>query len=174
MNTVPTVVAQGKHLRLMRVGTWEYVERANISGIVGIIAVTDDGKLLLVEQYRPPVGKNVIELPAGLAGDVRGQEDEGLLAAARRELLEETGYEAAEMILLPSGPVSAGLSTEVVTMVRATKLRKVASGGGDASERITVHEVPLAEVVSLLGQMEASGRLVDLKVYVGLYFARGN
>src|SRR5437868_5276351 len=90
-------IAKGKHLHLVRRGTWEFAHRPNITGIVGIVAVTDDGKLILVEQFRPPVNTAVIELPAGLAGDVAGADDEPLAAAARRELLEETGFDAAEM-----------------------------------------------------------------------------
>src|ERR1700759_4607932 len=93
----PTTVYDGKYIRMVKRGKWEYAARKGVSGIVAIIAVTDDGKLVLVEQYRAPVGKRGIELPAGLAGDVAGQEDEELAAAAGRELLEETGYEASRM-----------------------------------------------------------------------------
>src|SRR4051812_22417920 len=95
-NNVKTL-CDGKHIRLVQKGKWEFVERKKVSGIVGIVAVTDDGKLILVEQFRPPVNKRVIEIPAGLAGDVAGREEESLETAARRELLEETGYEAREM-----------------------------------------------------------------------------
>src|SRR5215217_1288754 len=91
----PTTIAEGKRVRLVRRGDWEFVTRKKSSGIVAIVAVTDDYKLVLVEQYRPPVAKSVIELPAGLAGDEAGHEQEDLLTAARRELLEETGYEAS-------------------------------------------------------------------------------
>ena len=96
----PETLAEGRFLRLVRRGKWEYATRKGVSGIVGIVAVTDDGRLVLVEQDRPPVGKRVIELPAGLAGDVSGQEDEELASAARRELLEETGYAADEWVHL--------------------------------------------------------------------------
>jgi ADP-ribose pyrophosphatase len=161
----------GKYLRLVKVGRWEYVSRKKVSGIVGIVAVTDAGKLVLVEQYRVPVGRNVIELPAGLAGDVAGQEAEPMEAAARRELLEETGYEAREMIALTAGVASAGLCDEVIQLMRATGLKKVAAGGGDASERITVHEVPLGEVEAWLAQRRKEGKLLDLKIYGALYFA---
>src|SRR5437763_12448041 len=91
------IISQGKHLTFLRRGGWEMVRRRNICGIVGIVAVTDDRKLILVEQYRPPVGKRVIEIPAGLAGDAEGHRDEALETAAQRELREETGYEAAHM-----------------------------------------------------------------------------
>lgn len=161
----------GKHVRLVSRGGWEYAQRKSVTGIVAILAVTNDGKLILVEQYRPPVGKRVIELPAGLAGDVAGQETEELAAAARRELLEETGYEADEMNYLADGAASAGITDEVITLFRATGLRKTGAGEGDGSEDITVHEVPLADVRRWLEERRAGGSLIDLKVFSGLYFA---
>jgi ADP-ribose pyrophosphatase len=146
------------------------VTRKSISGIVAIVAVTDDGKLLLVEQYRPPVAKSVIELPAGLAGDEAGHEQEDLSAAARRELLEETGYEADEMEFLTEGTPSAGIADEIITLFRASGLKKTGKGEGDGSEQITLHEVAVNEVISWLEQKRQAGLLVDLKVYSGLYF----
>ena len=142
-----------------------------MSGIVGIVAVTDDGNLLLVEQPRPAVGRNVIEIPAGLAGDVAGHETEALAAAAMRELLEETGYEAAKMELLTEGAASAGISDEIITLFRATGLKKVGKGEGDGSEQITLHEIPVQRVVSWLDEQRQLGKLFDLKVYGALYFA---
>ena len=62
--------------------------------MVAIIAVTDEDKLLLVEQHRPPVNQTVLELPAGLVGDLSDHPMEDLEQAAQRELLEETGYRA--------------------------------------------------------------------------------
>lgn len=165
------VLAEGKHIRLMRRHGWEYAERANATGIVAVLAVTNEGRLILTEQYREPVRKSVIELPAGLAGDIRGDEGEALAKAAHRELLEETGYEAAKMIYLTEGPPSAGLSTEVITFFRAVGVRRVSSGGGVGHERIKVHEVPLAEAATWLQNAGARGLLIDPKVYTGLYFA---
>jgi len=94
----------GKHVHFVKVGGWEFADRPHISGIVAIVALTSKGEALLVEQFRPPVGKSVIELPAGLSGDVAGSAKEELVEAARRELLEETGYEAGEMVFLTEGP----------------------------------------------------------------------
>ena len=166
-----TTLYDGKFIRLVRQHNWEFVQRKNVSGIVGIVAVTDDRRLVLVEQFRPPVGKPVIELPAGLAGDVAGSEAEELAEAARRELLEETGYQAAEMTRLCAGTASAGLGDEVVTLFRAAGLKKVGAGEGDGHEQITLHEVPLAGIERWLDDQAAGGKLVDLKVYTGLYFA---
>jgi len=165
------VLAEGQHLRLVRRGGWEYAERVRGTGIVVIVAVTEDGRLLLTEQHRIPVGRPVVELPAGLAGDRVEDAGEDLETAARRELLEETGYEAQAFERLTEGPPSAGLSSEVVTLLRAVGLRRVGPGGGDAHEAITVHAVPLGEVPGWLDAVARRGCLVDSKVYAGLYFA---
>src|SRR5262245_2271611 len=93
----------GRHLSIVARGKWEYATRNTRRPAVGIVALTDDGKVVLVEQNRPPVGATVIELPAGLAGDIAGAEQEPLLAAAQRELLEETGYVASRWTQLISG-----------------------------------------------------------------------
>jgi ADP-ribose pyrophosphatase len=165
------VLGEGRFLRLVDVDGWEYAERTSVTGIVTIAAAVD-GRILLVEQYRPPLRANVIELPAGLAGDVPDSADEELEAAARRELEEETGYRAANWERLFAGPLSAGMTTEVVTFFRATALERSGKGGGNGSERITVHEVPLAAARPWLAQQERAGKLVDPKVYVGLYALR--
>jgi ADP-ribose pyrophosphatase len=165
-------LGRGRFLRLLRRRGWEMAERPGVHGIVVLVAVTPAGELLLVEQFREPVRATVIELPAGLAGDEPGQEDEALEAAARRELLEETGWECAAVERLTTGPPSAGLSSEVVTLLRATGLERRSSGGGVGDEGITVHAVPLAEVPAWLQAREAAGTLVDPKVWAGLWFAR--
>ena len=69
------------------------------------------------------------------------------------------------------GPVSAGLSDEVITLFRATGLTKKAAGGGDASEDITVHHVPLDRIDAWLAEQTKAGKMVDLKLYAGLRFA---
>lgn len=167
----PQTLADGKFIRLVKQGKWEYAQRKGISGIVTIVAVTDDRKLLLVEQDRAPVGGRVIELPAGLAGDDEEHRGEDLANAARRELLEETGYEADEMAQVAQGPPSAGMTDEIITLFVARGLRKVGEAEGDGSEDITVHEVPLDEVVEWLEARWREGRMVDMKVYAGLFFA---
>ncbi len=165
------VLYEGNYLRLVRRGRWEFVERTRCTGVAVLVAVTDENELLLVEQLRLPLRRRVIELPAGLVGDIAGSEDEGMEVAARRELLEETGYEAPEIEFLTEGPISAGLSTENITFFLARGAKQVAAGGGDDSEDITVHVVPLAEVGEWLRRKEREGFLVDTKVFSGIYFA---
>lgn len=165
------VLYEGDFLRIKRRGRWEYVERANARAAVVIVAVTDADELLLVEQPRIPVNAAVIELPAGLVGDIAGAEDEPLMAAAARELEEETGYRAARLTRLTGGPPSAGLANEHMVLFRAHGLTRVSAGGGDSSEQITPHAVALADVPAWLAARETEGVLVDPKVYAGLYFA---
>jgi len=165
------ILGQGRFLRLIRQGHWEYADRIQARAAVMIIPVTDDGRLVLIEQHRQPLAAKVLELPAGLVGDIAGEEDEALATAAHRELLEETGYEAQRMELLMSGPPSAGMCSEIVAFFLASGLKRVGPGGGDHLEDILVHEVPLAETADWLASRASEGMLVDPKIYAGLYFA---
>jgi ADP-ribose pyrophosphatase len=167
---VKTTLYTGKYLSLIKEGHWEYAERVNATGAAIIVAVTDDQKLLFVEQYRIPVHTRTIELPAGIIGDEAGCNNESHAEAARRELREETGYDAGHIEFLTTGPASGGLTSEVVTLFRASQLRRVGAGGGIAHEKITVHEVPLSEVTAWLGAKAQTGILIEPKVYAGLYF----
>lgn len=162
----------GRHLRLVTRNGWEFVERPGIHGIVLVVAVTPEGRLLLVEQRREAVDADVVELPAGLAGDAESPVGEPLEEAARRELVEETGWDASSMERLTAGPPSAGVTSEVVTLFRARGLSRVGPGGGVEGEAITVHEVPLGSVEAFLAERESAGALVDPKVWAGLLFAR--
>lgn len=162
---------EGEFIRAMRRGHWEYVERVRQIAAVMIVAVTPENELLLIEQYRPPVAGRVLELPAGLAGDIPGSEDEALLVAARRELLEETGYEAESWTVTTSGPTSPGLANEMVTIFLARELRRVHDGGGDESEDIVVHAVPLEGIEGWLERKAEEGLQVEPRIYAGIYFA---
>jgi ADP-ribose pyrophosphatase len=162
-------LAEGRYLRLVDEGGWEYVVRPNATGVVVIVAVTSDDRLVLVEQFRTAVHARVIELPAGLVGDTGDGAGESLETAAHRELIEETGHAADEMVRLAEGPVAVGLASEVVTFFHARGLRRVGPGGGDATESIIVHEVPLAELRGWLAEKERQGAMVDPKLFAGLY-----
>lgn len=160
----------GRFLALIKEGHWEYAERVNATGAAIIVALTDEQKLLLVEQFRIPVHSRTIELPAGIIGDEPDAGDESIEQAANRELIEETGYSAARVEVLTHGPASSGLTSETVSLFRATGLRRVGKGGGIEHEEITVHEVSLDEVDAWLKTKAKTGALIDPKIYAGLYF----
>lgn len=168
--TEEQILYAGDFLQVKRRGRWEFVVRANARAAVVLIPVTPANELVLVQQPRIPTGKSVIELPAGLVGDIAGQEDESFARAAARELEEETGFHAGELLFATAGPPSPGLSSEHTVFYLARSLRKVGAGGGDESEQIIVHVVPLAEIHQWLAACAAEGLLVDPKVYAGLYF----
>ena len=165
------ILYQGKYLALVRRGTWEYSERVGSSGIVALVPITDQKEIVLVEQYRVPTDAFVIEIPAGLVGDKAGQEDESLELGAARELEEETGFRAGKLTRLMEGPSSAGSSNSLLTFFLATELLRTGPGGGDEHEDITVHVVPLATAQAWLEAQVKQGKVLDPKIYAGLYFA---
>ena len=169
MSDRPVTVAEGQFLRLVRRGTWELVERVNVRDVAVLVAITQSDEIILVEQYRIPVQAPMIELPAGLVGDEEGFREEGLLEAANRELEEETGFTAERLAVLSRAPSSGGMTSEIVSFVRADGLRRVGCGGGVADEDITVHLVRVEEVREWLRNHEREGCLVDPKIYAGLY-----
>ncbi len=163
------VLAEGKYIRLIDDDSWEYIERKRGRGVVAIAALTPDHKVLLVEQYRASMKASVLELPAGLVGD-EADAHEDYARAARRELLEETGYEAQEMIWLTQGPSSTGLTNEIIDYFEARGLTKINQGGGVGGENIKVHEAPLATIDQWLMDQMQQGMVVDPRIYIGLYF----
>jgi len=162
-------VYEGKHLSMVRRGHWEFATRNIKKPVVGIVAITDAGNIVLVEQFRPPVDRKVVELPAGLAGDIVGLEDEPLVEAAKRELLEETGYTAKQWTELGYGYSSPGLTDESVMLFLAQGLQKEGRGGGDESEDITIHEIALSEIMNWLAERNLA---VDLKLMAGLFLVQ--
>ncbi len=161
---------EGKYLALRQRDGWEYAERTGDGRAVVIVALNDENEVILVEQFRPPIGSRCLEMPAGLVGDRAEFEGESLEVAAERELLEETGYAAEQMEFLAMGPPSPGALTEQIAFFRATGLRKVSEGGGDDSEDITIRQIPLPEVPRYLESARARGVAIDPKIYAGLYF----
>lgn len=156
-----STVWEGRYLSVQKEGTWEYAARVGGIAAAVIIAI-DDGHVLLVEQYRVPIGCNCLELPAGLVGDEEA--GESVAVAAGRELEEETGYRADRIDDLGVFQSSPGMTSECFTLVRATGLTKVADGGGDAQENITVHRVPLNDVSAFVAAKRAAGVAVDAKM----------
>lgn len=149
---------------------WEYAARKNLSGIVAILAVTDERHLVLCEQFRPALDCRCVELPAGLVGDRDEQRHESMEAAAQRELLEETGYDAVHTQVLFEAVPSSGISDEIITMVRASGLTRRGPGGGDHTEDIVTHTVHLDQLREWLERQRNEGKRVDMKIYAALPF----
>ncbi len=162
---------EGKFLRLLRDGRWEYVARTNAKGAAFIAAVTDAGELVMVEQYRVPLQAASLELPAGIIGDEAEHADEAFEAAALRELEEETGFRAGRIEHILTGPTAPGMSSELLHFYYASELVRVHAGGGVEGENITVHLVPLAGATEWLLAQMAAGKRCDPRVFVGLWFA---
>lgn len=164
---------EGRWLRVLRRGRWEYAERTHGEGMaVIIIAVTPDDEVLFVEQLRISLGRRTIEMPAGLVGDQSSADT--LETAAHRELIEETGWQAEHIDVLLTGPTSSGMSNERIGFVRARGLRRVGLGGGVDSEDITVHHVPRQDAPAWLMRKHAEGFEIDLKLWAGLWMIDHN
>ena len=164
---------EGDWLRLVRIGHWESCERTHGQGMaVIVIAATPADEVLFVEQYRVPLGARTIEMPAGLVGD--DHDEDTLEAAARRELVEETGWQPGSVEVLLVGPTSAGMSNERIAFVRARDLRKVGDGGGVDNEDIVVHAVPRKQAPAWLMRKHAEGFELDLKLWAGLWMLEHN
>jgi ADP-ribose pyrophosphatase len=159
---------EGKRLLVLERDDWQFVERKKGKSAVVILAVTDDDRVVFVEQLRRPVNARVIEFPAGLVGDEEDGDDPG--ETARRELEEETGYVCARVERLTSGPTSPGITSETVSFYRATGLQQRSAGGGVGSEDITIHRVPRNAVVDWLKRKNGEGILIDVKVWAGLWW----
>ena len=156
---------EGRFVTVKQQGTWEYVSRSRGIHAAVILAIDDapDGRhIILVEQYRVPMGKNCLELPAGLVGDDTAGEAAELAAA--RELDEETGYAAAHWRNVGEFYSSPGMVSESFTLLVATGLTKVGEGGGVDSEYIIVHRVPLAGIEDFVAAKRAEGCGIDVRV----------
>ena len=162
------ILGEGHFVRLLEENGYEYAERKGCTGIISVVALTDRDELVFVEQFRPALGCRTIELVAGLAGD---EGPESLEEAARRELLEEAGYEAATLELLLVGPSAGGISTSRVHFYLARGATKAHDGGGVEGEDITVHVIPVAEAYAWLQTRSQGETLVDPKVFLGIAVA---
>lgn len=154
---------QGKYIVTRKWANWEYVGRARNIGAAVILAIVD-GDVLLVEQYRVPLGGPCLELPAGLVGDT--SEGEAIESAAARELEEETGYRADRIEVVGRFASSPGMVSETFTLVRATGLARVGDGGGEEGEGITVHRVPLDGIADFVARKRGEGIFMDVKLLI--------
>ncbi|MFL6723711.1 MAG: NUDIX hydrolase [Sphingomicrobium sp.] len=155
---------EGKYIRIVRVGTWEYVERCK--GVHAVVILAEhDGKVVLVEQPRTPLGeRKCLEMPAGLVGD---EDPEATIeGTAIKELEEETGFTAEGVERLGEFYGSPGILAESFTLVRAHGVRKIGEGGGDDNEDINVHLVARADIPNFIEQKRAEGFGIDVKLLI--------
>lgn len=163
------IVWEGRFIAAKRRGRWEYVSRTrNISAAV-IVAIdgdplgeAQDRHVLLVEQYRVPLGGRCLELPAGLIGDETA--GEAVETAAARELEEETGYRPAKMTDLGYYCSSPGMVSEGFTLLRAEGLEKVSEGGGVEGEDIVVHRVRLDTLPAFVAGKREEDVAIDVRL----------
>ena len=158
---------QGEYIRIVQQGRWDFVERCKGSGAVVILA-EHDGKVILIEQYRVPVGGICLELPAGLVGD----EDEHATVedTAVKELEEETGFTCDRVERLGDFHSSPGMVAESFSLVRAHGVRKVGEGGGTEHEEIEVHLVAREDIPAFVAERRAAGVAIDVKLLIFMNF----
>ncbi|KWV94281.1 NUDIX hydrolase [Erythrobacter sp. AP23] len=158
------VMWQGKFVTAKKRGRWEYASRSRGIRAAAIVAIDDQDHVILVSQYRVPLGRICLEIPAGLIGDDDGQSDESAEVAAGRELEEETGYRAARFENLGSFFSSPGMVSESFTLLRAHGLTKIGEGGGTESEDIVVHRIPRSGLAEFVARWRAMGHGVDVRI----------
>ena len=163
----PEVMWEGKFVRALKRGKWEYASRVNDINAVVILA-EHDGKMILVDQ--PRVGPNCrcVELPAGLVGD--HDPNATVESTAIAELEEETGFTAERVERLGDFYSSPGMLAEAFTLVRVHGVRRVGEGGGDENEDINVHLVARGDIANFLEQKRAEGFGIDVKLLLLLNF----
>ena len=174
MNTNIRTIASGNWVRLNEATykdhtgtkrTWEYASRVNSNGVVTIIPITKLDKLVMIVcQYRPPVGKNVWEFPAGL---IEAWESPG--DAAIRELKEETGYDGVVESISPAVYTTPGLSSEcgyLVTMTVDFDAQDEVETNFDPSEFIITKCVWQYTLMDFLLAREKQGDAIDAKLYL--------
>lgn len=161
------IVWQGDWITARKRGRWEYVSRARDMRAAVILALDED-HIILVEQYRVPLGMRCLELPAGLIGDDDSAPGEDSLATAKRELEEETGYQAAHWEAIGEFFSSPGMVSESFTLLKATGLAKVSEGGGVEGEDITVHRVPLSGFAQTIARFRDDNIGIDTRMLLAL------
>lgn len=154
---------RGQWIEVRKRGRWEFAGRTR-SIQAAVILALDDNHVILIDQYRVPLGRRCLELPAGLIGDEH--DGDTVEAAAARELEEETGYRADRIESLGEFHSSPGMVSEGFTLVRATGLTRIGDGGGIDGEDILVHRVPVAEVPAFVAAKRAEGLAIDVKLLI--------
>lgn len=161
------LMREGKFIRAIRRGKWEYASRARDIRAVVILAEFE-GKVILVDQPRVGPDCRCLELPAGLVGDL--DPNATIEATAIKELEEETGFTAEGVERLGDFYSSPGMLAEAFTLVRVHGVRRIGAGGGDESEDINVHLVARADIANFLEQKRAEGFGMDVKLLLLLNY----
>lgn len=151
---------------------WEAVGRVNCDGVVVVAPVTERGEVVLIRQFRPVLGRRVVELPAGLVNP-----GEAPIEAARRELVEETGYFSEHLTLVTEGVMSTGINTEIWNVVLARDARPappeiLSAYPPDEGEEIEVMRVPVDAVYDAAESCRKRGDLLDLRIFGIIELAR--
>lgn len=144
-------------------GGQAYREVIEHNGAVAIVPITNEGKIVMVKQYRYPMGRDVLEIPAGKID--KGETDP--LGAAVRELKEETGYTAEKFQYLGEVSPSVAYTEEIIRLYAATGLTP-GETEFDTDEAIDIIEYDFNEVY----KMAAEGKLVDAKTIAALFMAK--
>ena len=161
---------EGKYLRLVRKTSvtptneeviWETVERTNVcgNGAVGIVALTRKGEFILERHWRAPIESYVIQFPGGLTDNHQESPEE----TARRELREETGYEANELVLFLSVPTCPGLSSSTVGFYFAPEVEYTGDVKRDIAEEMEILTIPKNDLPKFLLNLP-DNTILDLKV----------
>ncbi len=138
---------------------WEAFQRIGVRGIVAVVPFTAEGEVLLIKQFRPPLGRYVVEFPAGL-----NDKDEPLEEVARRELLEETGYRAGNLREIAEGPLSSGASTEILTVYLAEGAVYAGRQRLDEVEEIELIRLTIEGFHEQLAGLRDDETYIDLKI----------
>jgi len=161
----PEIMCEGKFVRLLKRGKWEYASR--VSGINAVVILAEyEGQVILVDQPRVGPDCRCVELPAGLVGDV--DPDATVESTAIKELEEETGFTAERVERLGDFYASPGMLSESFTLVRVHGVRRIGEGGGDEHEDINVHLVARSDIPNFLDQKRAEGFGIDVKLLIFL------
>jgi ADP-ribose pyrophosphatase len=155
-----------------KVRQWEAVSRLNYNGVVVIIPITKENRLILIRQFRPALNNYVIEFPAGL---IDPGEDAEL--AGRRELIEETGHAAENFELCTEGVISTGINSERWNILIAFNIKEVTDDvlrthPPDDNEDIEVIKVSIDNIYSELERYSREGDDIDLRIYGLLELAK--
>ena len=137
-------------------------ELVEVGGAVGIVAITDDNKVVLVKQFRKPIEKPIFEIPAG-----KLEKNESPKECAERELKEETGYSAKNIKLIHKFFTSAGFSNEIMFLYLATGLNP-GENNLDADEFLDVYEIELEEAYNMVLKNDVE----DAKTSIGLLLVK--